>query len=92
MKFSSILALYPLFWSLCLFFVLPFRLRSSNEAEVQVPGQAYGAPPRFSLKRTAIWTTWLSLVVFGLYYLNYVYGWVGVEMLDFFTARRASVQ
>lgn len=91
MKFSSILALYPLFWSLCLFFVLPFRLRSSDEAEARVPGQADGAPPRFSLKRTAIWTTWVSLAVFGLYYLNYVNGWIGPQAFDFFTARRASL-
>ena len=84
MKFSSILALYPLFWSLCLFFVLPFRLKSSDEPDVLVPGQAHGAPPRFSLKRTAIWTTWLSIAVFGLYYLNYVNGWLTPEMLDFY--------
>ena len=88
MKFSSILALYPLFWSLCLFFVLPFRLRSSDEPDVPVPGQANGAPPRFSVKRTAIWTTWLSLAVFGLYYLNYVNDWVGPETFDFFTSHR----
>ena len=88
MKFSSILALYPLFWSLCLFFVLPFRLRTSEEPDVPVPGQASGAPPRFSLGRTAIWTTWVSAVMFGLYYLNYVYGWIGPQALDFFTARR----
>ena len=88
MKFSSILALYPLFWSLCLFFVLPFRLRSSVDPDVAVPGQMNGAPPRFSLVRTAIWTTWVSIVLFGLYYLNYVYGWIGPQALDFFTARR----
>lgn len=88
MKLSSILALYPLFWSLCLFFVLPFRLRSSTDPDVAVAGQMNGAPPRFSVKRTVIWTTWLSLGLFGLYYLNYVYGWIGPEALDFFTARR----
>ena len=53
-----------------------------------VPGQASGAPPRFSLARTAIWTTWLSAAVFGLYYFNYVYGWIGPEALDFFTPKR----
>ncbi len=88
MRFSSILALYPLFWSLCLFFVLPFRLRSTTDADLLVPGQMNGAPPRFSLVRTAIWTTWLSLAVFGLYYLNYIYGWIEPQSLDFFTAGR----
>jgi predicted secreted protein len=88
MKFSSIIAIYALFWSFSVFFVLPFRLRSSAEPDVIVPGQMNGAPPRFSLKRTLIWTTWVSLALFGLYYLNYVNGWVQPEILDFFTASR----
>ncbi len=85
MKLTSVVAIYILFWSLSLFLVLPFRLRSSEAAEAHVPGQAEGAPPRFSLKRTAIWTTIVSAVLFGLYYLNYVYGWLPVQSLIFFT-------
>ncbi|MET0270140.1 MAG: DUF1467 family protein [Sphingomonas sp.] len=90
MKFSSIIAIYALFWSFSLFLVLPFRLKS-GEADVRVPGQMNGAPPRFSLKRTAIWTTWVSLALFGLYYLNYVNDWMRPDALDFFTASRGPV-
>jgi predicted secreted protein len=84
MKFSSILAIYALFWSMSFFFVLPFRLRSSPEPEEHVPGQADGAPPRFSLGRTCLWTTIVAAVLFGLYYLNYVNGWLAPRALDFF--------
>lgn len=91
MKFSSIIAIYALFWSFSLFFVLPFRLRSSKEADIWVAGQMNGAPPRFSLARTAIWTTWVSLILFGLYYLNYVNDWIRPELFDFFTASRTAV-
>jgi len=88
MKFTSILAIYALFWSMTFFFVLPFRLRSSNQPEVYVPGQAESAPPRFSFARTCFWTTIASVVLFGLYYANYVNGWLDVKVLDFFTPTR----
>lgn len=85
MKWTSILALYFIFWWFSLFLVLPFRLKSSGEPEAHVPGQAESAPPRFSVWRTAKWTTLVSAVLFGFYYLNYIYGWVTVDMLDIST-------
>jgi predicted secreted protein len=85
MKFTSMLAIYALFWSLSFFFVLPFRLRSSGPDEAHVPGQADSAPPRFSFARTCLWTTIVAAVLFGAYYLNYVNGWVAPEALDFFS-------
>jgi predicted secreted protein len=88
MKFSSAIAIYALFWSLSFFFVLPFRLRTSHEDEARVAGQAESAPPRFSFGRTCLWTTVVGAVLFGLYYANYVNGWVGPEVVDFFTSRR----
>ena len=88
MKFTSILAIYALFWAMSFFFVLPFRLRSSNEPEEHVPGQVESAPPRFSFARTSLWTTIVSAVLFGLFYANYVNGWLGPEALDFFHSSR----
>ena len=85
MQFTSALAIYFLFWFLCLFLVLPFRLKTSEEAEQYVPGQAFGAPPRFSVARTVKWTTLISALMFGLYYANYVNGWIMPDDLDMFT-------
>ena len=88
MRFSSIIAIYALFWSLSFFFVLPFRLKTSEEPDVHVRGQAESAPPRFSFVRTCKWTTLVAAVLFGIYYLNYVNGWFGPEVVDFFTPHR----
>ena len=88
MRYASIIAIYILFWWGCLFLVLPFRLRSSLEPEEHVPGQAESAPPRFSVGRTVFWTTIVSTVAFGLYYANYVNGWVTAEFLDVTRFRR----
>jgi len=82
MKLSSIAAIYILFWWGCLFLVLPFRLRTSMEPEAFVPGQAESATPRFSVWRTTVWTTIVSLVCFVLYYINYVNGWVTADLFD----------
>lgn len=82
MKFTSIIAIYLLFWWGCLFLVLPFRLRSSPEPEVHVPGQAESATPRFSVGRTMLWTTIVSAVAFGLFYINYVNGWITAGAFD----------
>lgn len=88
MKISSIIAIYVLFWSLSFFFVLPFRLRTGTEPDPRVAGQADSAPPRFSFARTCLWTTIVSAVLFGLYYANYVNGWMGTDDIDFFTGSR----
>lgn len=86
MRWTSALAIYVLFWAMSMFFVLPFGVRTHDEAGVErVPGQADSAPANFDLKKLAIRTTILSAILFGLYYANYVYGWVGPEDIDFFT-------
>ncbi len=82
MRWPSVLAIYFLVWAMCLFLVLPFRLQRREGADEAVPGQADGAPPRFSLARTCGWTTIVSAALFALFYLNYVEGWVTPDRLD----------
>jgi predicted secreted protein len=75
----SALVIYLLFWMLTLFVVLPWGVRTSAEAgEEPVPGQADSAPVRPNLRVKALWTTAISAVLFGLYYANYVNGWVTI--------------
>jgi len=82
-KLGSVLAIYALFWVLSLFLVLPFGVRTHEEAGVdRTPGQADSAPHGFSFGKAALRATALSAALFGLFYLNYVYGWVGVSALD----------
>jgi len=85
MRWTSIAAIYFLFWALSFFLVLPFRLRSDANDDPLVPGQAESAPQRFSLARTAKWTTLVAALLFGLYYANYVNRWLMPEALDLFS-------
>ena len=83
MQLGSILAIYVLFWTLSLFLVLPFGMRTSEEeGEACAPGHAESAPHRFSFGKAALRATIVSAILFGLFYANYVYGWVSVQMLD----------
>ncbi len=83
MKLTSILAIYLLFWMMSLFLVLPWGVRTSEEAGVErVPGQADSAPHAFSFWRVALRVTIVSTILFGLYYANYTQGWITVETLD----------
>ena len=77
MKWTSALAIFLLFWVLSAFLVMPFGVKNAHEAgEPLVPGQADGAPANFKPKRILMWTTIVSTVLFGIYYANYVNGWI----------------
>jgi len=82
-RLTSILAIYVLFWTMSLFLVLPFGVRTSEEAgEKRGPGHAESAPHSFSFGKAALRATIVSAVLFGLYYANWTYGWIGVDTLD----------
>lgn len=80
MNWYAIFAIYALFWVISAFIVLPFGIQTPDESgEVLVKGQADSAPSNFRPGRVAIRATILSAVLFGLYYANYVEGWVTLE-------------
>ena len=79
----SAVAVYVLFWTMSLFLVLPFGVRTDEEAGVErTPGHADSAPHGFRFGRAALRATILSGILFGLFYANWIHGWVGVDMLD----------
>ncbi|HEY0627066.1 MAG TPA: DUF1467 family protein [Allosphingosinicella sp.] len=83
MKLGSALAIYALFWVMSFFLVLPFGVRTDEEAGVErAAGHAESAPHRFSFGKAALRATLLSALLFALFYLNYIYGWIGVGALD----------
>jgi len=84
MQLTSIIAIYFLFWALSAFLVMPFGVKTPDETgESLVPGQAESAPSNFSPKKIIIRTTIVSALLFGLYYANYVNGWITVDDIDF---------
>jgi len=83
MRWTSMLAIFVLFWTISLFVVLPFGVRTAEEAGVErLPGHAESAPVDFSLGRAALRATILATCCFGLFYANYRYGWLTAQDLD----------
>ena len=83
MKWTSILAIYILFWTLALFLVLPFGVRTPEEEGTTAgTGHAESAPHRFNFGRAALRASILAAVLTGLYVANYIFGWIRVEDLD----------
>ena len=83
MRPGSVLAIYLLFWTMSLFLVLPFGVRTSEEEGAKrLPGHAESAPHSFSLAKAALRATALSAILFALFYANYIFGWVDIGMLD----------
>jgi predicted secreted protein len=82
-KWTSILAIYFLFWVLCAFVLLPFGIRTHEELGVdKTPGQADSAPGNFRPGRLALRATVAAAVMTGLFALNYSYGWLTKEQFD----------
>lgn len=85
MQLTSIIAIYALFWVMSAFLLLPFGVRTHDEAGIpKVPGQADSAPAEFRGGRLALRATVLAAVLCGLYVANYSYGWITVDHLNLF--------
>ena len=83
MHWTSALAIYVLFWFLAVFLVLPIGVRTAHEAGAEhIPGTAESAPHVFLIGRFFLRTTIVATVMFVLFYLNYIYGWITADMLD----------
>ena len=85
MQLSSIIAIYFLFFSASAFILLPFGVKTDEEVGAEkVAGQADSAPHRFDVKRHLMKAALLGLVLFAIYYVNWTYGWVTPDDLDFY--------
>ncbi|HWK41119.1 MAG TPA: DUF1467 family protein [Croceibacterium sp.] len=83
MKLTSIIAIYALFWVMSAFLLLPFGIKTHDEAGIEkVPGQADSAPANFRPGRVVVRATILAVVLSALYVANYLNGWIGADQLD----------
>nr|WP_310525094.1 DUF1467 family protein [Polymorphobacter sp.] len=77
MKPVSVVAIYLLFWSMTLFAVLPFGVRTTREeGREPIPGEADSAPTNPMLGKKLLWTTIIATALFAVCAANYNAGWV----------------
>ncbi len=83
MKITSIVAIYLLFWVMCAFLLLPFGVKTHDEAGIEkVPGQADSAPANFRPGRLSFRATILAAVLTAFFVANYSQQWITVEDID----------
>ena len=88
MEYSSIVAIYALFFAFSAFLLLPFGVRTDEEAGTpKVAGQADSAPHRFDLRHHLLKAAVLGAALFALYYANWSFGWITPGDLDFYHGR-----
>ena len=82
MKLQSMIAIYALFWVLSGFLVLPFGVKTADEAGIaKIAGQADSAPHAFSFARVALRATALSTIFMLIFLANYHFGWLTTDFL-----------
>ena len=85
MTWTSISAIYFLFFAASTFILLPFGVKTDEEiGNARVAGQADSAPHRFDLKRHLLKAALMAAVLFAIYYVTWTYGWITAEDLDFY--------
>jgi len=86
MAWTSILAIYFLVWVMTAFMMLPFGVRTADEAGIaKVEGQADSASVTFKPGKLAIRATVIAALLTSLFVLNFEYGWVSAEDINIFT-------
>ena len=79
---SSALAIYFVIWWITLFLTLPFGVRSQHEDNEAVPGTDPGAPVKALMLRKVIWTTIISMAIYGIAAVTYYSGLLDIARLS----------
>lgn len=78
------LVLFAVIWFLVLFVVLPIRLETQGDRGSVVPGTQPGAPANLSMKRKAMVTTGIAVLIWAVVAGVIISGTVSVRDIDFF--------
>ncbi len=88
MNWTSALAVYLLFWVMSIFLVLPFHIKTTEEAGGElVPGQAESAPHEFKPLRIGLWITAIATTSFLIFYYVYTNNSLNPEWFDFYKSQ-----
>ena len=84
MKIGTLIAMYFVIWWICLFAVLPLRVRTQGETGEVVPGTPASAPATEVVRKKALITTAIAVVVWALIVAFITSGVVSIHETDVF--------
>jgi predicted secreted protein len=77
------IAFYVFIWWITLFAVLPFGVRTQEEAGSVVPGTPESAPAKQRMVRVFLINTVVATIVFAIVYVVIEYGLITPDMLPY---------
>jgi predicted secreted protein len=84
MSVTSAFVLFAVIWFLTFLIVIPFKIKTQGDMGVVLKGTQAGAPEVHDLRKKAIITTGLSLILWLLITILIVFEIVTIEDIDLF--------
>ena len=85
MTITAALIVFAITWFMVFFIVLPIRFTSQSEAGEVVPGTPQSAPADYLVKKKALITTAITVVLWGLIVWFITSGFVSIADLERWT-------
>lgn len=76
------IVLYVIIWAMVFFIALPIRVQTQGDLKDIVPGTHAGAPEHHHLKKKALWTTFVALIIWGIAATIILSGWITVDDIE----------
>lgn len=84
MAITSAIVLFAVIWFMTFMVALPIRVQTQGDAGEIVPGTHAGAPEVHNLKKKALITTLVAIVIWAIVVTIILSGWISVRDLDWF--------
>lgn len=82
MAVMSGIVLFTVIWAMVFLIALPIRVKTQGDLGEIVEGTHAGAPEHHHLKKKALWTTAISIVLWALIAGFIISGWVTVADIE----------
>jgi len=76
--------LYLVIWFMCVFIILPLKIKSQHEDGEVVPGTPASAPIDPMLKKKLVWVTVMATTIFIPVALTIINRWITIDSFDFY--------
>ncbi|MEM9967190.1 MAG: DUF1467 family protein [Pseudomonadota bacterium] len=82
MGVTSALVLFAVIWSMTFLIVLPIRVQTQGDLKDVVPGTHAGAPEHHHLRKKALWTTLIALILWAIVASIILSGRISVDAVE----------
>jgi predicted secreted protein len=82
MGIVSGLVLFAVIWSMTFLVALPIRVQTQGDLKDVIPGTHAGAPEHHHLKKKAMWTTLVALIIWGIVATIILSEWISVDDVE----------